>query len=93
MSIPHTREIYELVQLFSPTAAQARRIDAELTPTYARVGVDMRGHLFSISIIKANSKPYGYCIDDGLSETFATFGEMKEAVRAEAEAIIEGAEQ
>ena len=95
MSIPHTREIYELVQLFSPTAAQARRIDAELTPTYARVGVDMRGHLFSISIIKANSKPYGYCIDDSLSQTFADFGELKEAVRVQAEAIIEkeGAEK
>ena len=89
MSIPYTRETAELVALFSPTAAQVRRIDAELTPTYARVGVDMRGHLFSISLIKANSKPYGYCIDDSLSQTFADFGEMKEAIRAEAEAIIE----
>lgn len=32
MSIPYTREVAEIVALFSPTAAQARRIDAELTP-------------------------------------------------------------
>ena len=93
MSIPYTREIYEMVQLFSPTAAQAAHIATELTPAGSVVRVQMRGRIFDITMTKANPKPYGYGIDGSTSKVFADFSEMKEAVRAEAEAIIEGAEQ
>ena len=89
MSIPYTREVGELVTLFSPTAAQAAHIAAELTPTGAQVRVQMRGRIFDIAMTKANPKPYGYGIDGSTSRVFSTFPEMKEAIRAEAEAIIE----
>ena len=49
----------------------------------------MRGRIFDISMTKANPKPYGYSLERGTSKVFADFGEMKEAIRAEAEAIIE----
>ena len=93
MSIPYTRETAELVALFSPTAAQVAHIATELTPTGSQVRVQMLGRIFNIAMTKANPKPYGYRIDGGKSKVFADFGEMKEAIRAEAEAIIEGAEQ
>ena len=93
MSIPYTREVAELVALFSPTAAQAAHIATELTPSGSVVRVQMLGRIFSIDMVKANPKPYGYGIDGSTSKVFADFGEMKEAIRAEAEAIIEGAEQ
>lgn len=89
MSIPYTRETAELVALFSPTAAQAAHIATELTPIHALVKVQMQGRIFNIDMVKANPKPYGYRIDGGKSKVFADFGEMKEAIRAEAEAIIE----
>ena len=89
MSIPYTREVGELVTLFSPTAAQAAHIAAELTPTGAQVRVQMRGRIFDIAMTKANPKPYGYGLERGKSKVFADFGELKEAIRAEAEAIIE----
>lgn len=93
MSIPYTREVAEIVALFSPTAAQATHIATELTPTGSQVRVQMRGRIFDIAMTKANPKPYGYGIDGSTSKVFSTFPEMKEAIRAEAEAIIEGAEQ
>lgn len=95
MSIPYTREVAELVALFSPTAAQAAHIATELTPTGSVVRVQMRGRIFDIAMTKANPKPYGYGIDGSTSKVFSTFPEMKEAIRAEAEAIIEkeGAEK
>lgn len=93
MSIPYTRETAELVALFSPTAAQAAHIATELTPIGSQVRVQMRGRIFDIAMTKANPKPYGYGIDGSTSKVFSTFPEMKEAIRAEAEAIIEGAEQ
>ena len=89
MSIPYTRETAELVALFSPTAAQVAHIATELTPTGSQVRVQMLGRIFSIAMTKANPKPYGYGIDGSTSKVFADFGEMKEAIRAEAEAIIE----
>lgn len=89
MSIPYTREVAEIVALFSPTAAQVAHIATELTPIHALVKVQMRGRLLNIAMVKANPKPYGYRIDGGTSKVFADFGEMKEAIRAEAEAIIE----
>ena len=89
MSIPYTRETAELVALFSPTAAQAAHIATELTPTGSQVRVQMRGRIFDIAMTKANPKPYGYSLERGKSKVFADFGEMKEAIRAEAEAIIE----
>ena len=95
MSIPYTRETAELVALFSPTAAQAAHIATELTPIGSQVRVQMRGRIFDIAMTKANPKPYGYGIDGSTSKVFSTFPEMKEAIRAEAEAIIEkeGAEK
>ena len=93
MSIPYTREVAELVALFSPSAAQVAHIATEITPTGAQVRVQMRGRIFNIAMTKANPKPYGYNMDGGTSKVFADFGEMKEAIRAEAETIIEGAEQ
>lgn len=93
MSIPYTREVAELVALFSPTAAQAAHIATELTPIGSQVRVQMRGRRFDIAMTKANPKPYGYNLDGGKSKVFADFGEMKEAIRKEAEDIIEGAEQ
>ena len=95
MSIPYTREVAELVALFSPTAAQAAHIATELTPTGSVVRVQMRGRIFDISMTKANPKPYGYNMDGGTSKVFADFGEMKEVIRVQAEAIIEkeGAEK
>ena len=93
MSIPYTREVAELVALFSPTAAQVAHIATELTPAGSVVRVQMRGRIFNIAMTKANPKPYGYGIDGSTSKVFSTFPEMKEAIRAEAEAIIEGAEQ
>ena len=93
MSIPYTRDVAELVALFSPSVAQAAHIATELTPTGAQVRVQMRGRIFDISMTKANPKPYGYSLERGKSKVFADFGELKEAIRAEAEAIIEGAEQ
>ena len=93
MSIPYTREVAELVALFSPSAVQAIFIATELTPTGSVVRVQMRGRLFNIHMFKRNPKPYGYSLERGTSKVFADFGEMKEAIRAEAEAIIEGAEQ
>lgn len=95
MSIPYTREVAELVALFSPTAAQAAHIATELTPTGSVVRVQMRGRIFDISMTKANPKPYGYSMDGGASKVFADFGEMKEVIRVQAEAIIEkeGAEK
>lgn len=89
MSIPYTREVAELVALFSPSAVQAIFIATELTPTGSVVRVQMRGRLFNIHMFKRNPKPYGYSMDGGTSKVFADFGEMKEAIRAEAEAIIE----
>lgn len=89
MSIPYTREVAELVVLFSPTAAQAAHIATELTPSGSVVRVQMRGRIFDIAMTKANPKPYSYSMDGGKSKVFADFGEMKEAIRAEAEAIIE----
>ena len=93
MSIPYTREVAELVALFSPSAAQAAHIAAELTPTGSVVRVQMRGRIFNIAMTKANPKPYGYGIDGSTSKVFLTFPEMKESIRVQAEAIIEGAEQ
>ena len=89
MSIPYTREVAELVALFSPSAVQAIFIATELTPTGSVVRVQMRGRLFNIHMFKRNPKPYGYSLERGKSKVFADFGEMKEAIRAEAEAIIE----
>ena len=89
MSIPYTREVAELVALFSPSAAQTAHIAAELTPTGAQVRVQMRGRIFNIAMTKANPKPYGYGIDGSTSKVFSTFPEMKESIRAQAEAIIE----
>ena len=89
MSIPYTREVAEIVALFSPTAAQVAHIATELTPSGSVVRVQMRGRIFDISMTKANPKPYGYSLERGTSKVFADFGEMKEAIRAEAEAIIE----
>ena len=89
MSIPYTREVAELVALFSPTAVQAAHIATELTPSGSQVRVQMRGRIFGIAMTKANPKPYGYGIDGSTSKVFSTFPEMKEAIRAEAEAIIE----
>ena len=89
MSIPYTREVAEIVTLFSPTAAQAAHIATELTPTGSQVRVQMRGRIFDIAMTKANPKPYGYSMDGSTSKVFSTFPEMKEAIRAEAEAIIE----
>ena len=89
MSIPYTRETAELVALFSPTAAQVAHIATELTPAGSVVRVQMRGRIFDIAMTKANPKPYGYGIDGSTSKVFSTFPEMKEAIRAEAEAIIE----
>ena len=89
MSIPYTREVAEIVALFSPTAAQVAHIATELTPAGSQVRVQMLGRIFSIDMVKANPKPYGYSMDAGTSKVFADFGEMKEAIRAEAEAIIE----
>ena len=93
MSIASTREVAELVALFSPTAAQAAHIATELTPSGSVVRVQMRGRIFDIAMTKANPKPYGYGINGSTSKVFSTFPELKEAIRAEAEAIIEGAEQ
>ena len=93
MSIPYTREVAEMVALFSPSAAQAAHIGAELMPSHTKVSVQMRGRIFDITMTKANPKPYGYSMDGGTSKVFSTFPEMKEAIRAEAETIIEGAEQ
>ena len=89
MSIPYTREVAEIVALFSPTAAQVAHIATELTPIGSQVRVQMRGRIFDIAMTKANPKPYCYSMDGGISKVFADFGEMKEAIRAEAEAIIE----
>ena len=89
MSIPYTREVAELVALFSPSAAQVAHIATEITPTGAQVRVQMRGRIFNIAMTKANPKPYGYGIDGSTSKVFSTFPEMKESIRAEAEAIIE----
>lgn len=92
MSIPYTREVAEIVALFSPSAAQVAHIATELTPAGSVVRVQMRGmrgRIFNIAMVKANPKPYGYSMDGGISKVFADFGEMKEAIRAEAEAIIE----
>ena len=89
MSIPYTREVAELVALFSPTAAQAAHIATELTPTGSVVRVQMRGRIFDIAMTKANPKPYSYSMDGGTSKVFADFGEMKEVIRVQAEAIIE----
>ena len=95
MSIPYTREVAELVALFSPTAAQAAHIATELTPSGSQVRVQMQGRIFNIDMVKANPKPYSYSMDGGTSKVFADFSEMKEVIRAEAEAIIEkeGAEK
>lgn len=93
MSIPYTREVAEIVALFSPSAAQAAHIATELTPSGAQVRVQMRGRIFNIAMTKANPKPYGYGIDGSTSKVFSTFPEMKESIRVQAEAIIEGAEQ
>ena len=89
MSIPYTREVAELVALFSPTAAQAAHIATELTPIHALVRVQMRGRIFDIAMTKASPMPYSYSMDGGTSKVFADFSEMKEVIRAEAEAIIE----
>ena len=89
MSIPYTREVAELVALFSPSAAQVAHIATEITPTGAQVRVQMRGRIFNIAMTKANPKPYGYGIDGSTSKVFSTFPEMKEAIRVQAEAIIE----
>lgn len=92
MSIPYTREVAEIVALFSPSAAQVAHIATELTPAGSVVRVQMRGmrgRIFNIAMTKANPKPYGYGIDGSTSKVFSTFPEMKEAIRAEAEAIIE----
>ena len=89
MSIPYTREVAEIVALFSPSAAQVAHIATELTPAGSVVRVQMRWRIFNIAMTKANPKPYGYSMDGGTSKVFADFGEMKEAIRAEAEAIIE----
>lgn len=89
MSIPYTREVAEMVALFSPSAAQVAHIATELTPTGSQVRVQMRGRIFNIAMTKANPKPYGYGIDGSTSKVFSTFPEMKEAIRVQAEAIIE----
>ena len=89
MSIPYTREVAELVALFSPSAAQAAHIATELTPTGSVVRVQMRGRIFDIAMTKANPKPYSYSMDGGTSKVFADFSEMKESIRVQAEAIIE----
>ena len=97
MSIPYTRETAELVALFSPSAAQADSIRVSLSKNEASVFILFFTHTMSA---KMRDGRYSYYIaadsqDDAGYITFPTFPEMKEAIRAEAEAIIEkeGAEK
>lgn len=56
MSIPYTREVAEIVALFSPSAAQVAHIATELTPAGSVVRVQMRGmrgRIFNIAMVKA----------------------------------------
>lgn len=91
MSIPYTRETAELVALFSPTAAQTDSIRVSLSKNEASVFILFCAHTMSA---KMRDGRYSYYIAEDSQKlagyiSFATFPEMKEAIRAEAEAIIE----
>jgi len=94
MSIPYTREVAELVALFSPTAAQTESIRVFLSKKEASVSIQFCNHTMSA---KMRDRGYIYYIAEDSQDVarYINFGEMKEAIRAEAEAIIEkeGAEK
>lgn len=97
MSIPYTREVAELVALFSPSAVQAEIIKVLFWRDGASVFVRFCNHTMSAVM---GDRRYSYYIAPDSAELagyirFPTFPEMKEALRKKAEAIIEneGAEQ
>ena len=91
MSIPYTREVAELVALFSPTAAQAESIRVFLSKNEASVSIQFCNHTMSA---KMRDRRYSYYIAEDSQDfagyiPFPTFPEMKESIRVQAKAIIE----
>jgi len=95
MNITYASSACDLIKLFSPTVAQTEGIRVSLSKNEASVFIRFCNHTMSAEMRDGR---YSYYIAPDSQDvagylTFADFGEMKEAIRAEAEAIIEGAEQ
>lgn len=101
MSITYASEVADIVALFSPTAAKTTHMCVTLTPTHAKFTAHFCGHHqieaefmaeeCRFSLLDEIEEKHG--VGKSIFYGYRDPADMKEAIRKEAEAIIEGAEQ
>lgn len=88
MSIPYTTAACELIKLFSPTAAKTTHMCVTLTPTFAKFTAAFCGHQIE-AVYEETCRFAIYTDSEAAFKEYTSAAAMKEAIRVEAEAIIE----